>query len=648
MQRDGDTPGWGHLTLLGYTVEAEPTRPWTGLMLKRLVDFLNEYLRINAIRRMLGIVEVRPTEIVGLVGFAVLFAAFEGIGLSLLLPILQFAEGGSTAITDSPSVIWQAVSGVMQALHLPLTLPVLLAMAFTPILLRQVVFYLNAWYSAVVSNRITIRLRMDTLRTVMQADPEFFARRSVGDLVGVIMSQTGAAGAAILAVIRQVSIALLMLLYVAILFAISVPLTLTVIAFSLVVSFAVKRSLSRTRDFGLEAARISQAMMAKIVERMSLMRLIKLRNQEQAEEDRVEAYSERMCEIGVKQAKLSANIEVTADPLLMLSVFVTLYVGISLLGMTLAQLGLLIFVLSRLNAKLKEFNAGRQSISANIAGLIVVQETRGDAVASNRIRGGSLPFAGLHEELVLEHVGFAYPGFKEYGEDVAGPETPVLRDISVSIPAGSFTAIVGRSGAGKSTLAELLPRLRDATEGTIRYDGIDIKEYDVGSLRKGIGYLTQSAMLFHDTVRANLTYGLGHEPTDEEIATALEQAYATFVYDREKGIDGIVGERGSRFSGGECQRLGLARVLLEDTSVIVLDEPTSALDSESEGYIQKALRELHGKKTIIVIAHRLATVVQADQLLVVEDGCIVETGTHDELVSHDGPYHKLFQTQLIS
>ena len=609
---------------------------------------LAEYLRINAIRRMLSIVDVRTSEIAGLIAFAVVFAIFEGIGISLLLPILQYAEGGQTAILESSGPIWVALSGFMGYFSLSVTLPVLLAMAFVPILMRQVVFYFNTWYSAVVSSRIAIRMRMQTLDTVLDADPEFFARHSVGKLVGVLIGQTSAAGAAILAVIRQLSIALLMALYVAILLAISVPLTLVTLVFAVVVSGLVKTSIKRIRQFAVESAGISQEMMGKIVERMSLMRLIKLRDQKRAESDRIRGFSETMRVIGVKQARLGARIEVTADPLLMLSVFVTLFIGISVLGMTLAQLGLVLFVLSRLNGKIKEFNTGRQHISQNMAGLLLVQETTEEAIRSNLITGGTVPFEGLKHEIVLSEVTFDYPDSYSADGTLVSAGKAVLKGVSATIPAGSFTALVGRSGAGKSTLVELLPRLRDATGGTITCDGTDIREFQVGSLRKGIGYLTQSAMLFNDTVRENLIYGLDFEPTEEQIRAALEQAYATFVYDLPDGLETRLGDRGVRFSGGERQRIGLARVLLADTTVLILDEPTGALDSESEAFIQKALADLHGSKTIIVIAHRLATVVKADQLLVVEDGQIVERGTHEELVESGPVYKRLFETQLLA
>ncbi|MRR39295.1 ATP-binding cassette domain-containing protein, partial [bacterium] len=182
---------------------------------------------------------------------------------------------------------------------------------------------------------------------------------------------------------------------------------------------------------------------------------------------------------------------------------------------------------------------------------------------------------------------------------------------------------------------------------SVQLDGVDVRELDLASLRRGIGYLTQDPMLFNDTVRANLLYGMAELPDDSRIEGALRQAHAEFVYDLPDGLETRTSDRGIRFSGGERQRIALARALLADPTLLILDEPTSALDSESERQVQDALRELHGRTTVVVIAHRLATVMAADQLLVMEEGSIVQRGTHADLLSQDGAYRHLFESQLL-
>jgi ABC-type multidrug transport system fused ATPase/permease subunit len=616
-------------------------------MLRRTVVWLSDYLRITAMRRMFSFVDVHPSEIVVLIALAVLFAIFEGIGLALLLPILQYADGGQTAILESSGAIWRFIAWFMDTFHLPLTLPVLLLLAFIPILLRQAVFYVNTWYSAVVATRISMRLRVKTLDRVLNADPEFFARHSVGHIVGVVLSQTAVGGNAILAVIKLLSIALLLLLYVAILLALTVPLTLITLFFAIATSLALRANIRHIRHFGNVTANVTQDVYSTAVERFGMIRLVKLRDQKELESHSIIQLLDRLRLVDVRQARLGANIEVTVDPMLMLSVFVTLYVGIAVLGMTLPQLGLMLFVLQRLNVKVKEFNAGRQAISQNMGGLLLVNDLTREAETADTIHGGEVAFEGLRDRLVLSDVTFEYPDVRDSQGRLIFTGREVLNGVSLCVPAGSFTAIVGRSGVGKSTLVELIPRLRDVTGGAITFDGVPIAEFDVGSLRRGIGYLTQDPMLFNDTVRANLAYGLGRDPSEEEILSVLERAHAGFVRSLPDGLETLIGDRGVRFSGGEQQRLALARVLLEDTSILILDEPTSALDSESEAYIQDTLATLQGEKTIIVIAHRLSTVIKADQLLVIDDGRIVESGTHEELVNRPGAYRQLFSSQLL-
>lgn len=600
------------------------------------LKWLSQQLRIDAVRNVFSMVEVHAGEVWLLVGFATLYAFLDGVGLSVLLPVLQYAEDGTVSLGGT-SLIFTWPSYIARALGMPLNLVTLLMLAFVPVILRQIAMYLNAWYSALVSNRIAVRMRVGTYSNLMNADPEFFSRHSLGEFMGVVFSQTGTAGATVLQVMRLLAVVLQLVIYTTMLAFLSWPLTLMAAAAGWLVSQLVRGNMKRTNAFGRTVASITQTAYGSIAERIALARLVKMRAQEVPETSTVRVLSEQTAQANVSIAKLAAVIEVTADPLLMLAAFVTLYLGVAVLGLKLAALGMLLYVLTRMNGKVKEFNGVRQSISAGVAGMNLVKEMNAEAVAADSIQDGDAQFDGAREAIVLRDVSFAFP----HAEGVT------LKNIDATIAAGSFTALVGRSGAGKSTFVELIPRLRDASSGQVLIDGTDVRDFDLASLRRGIGYLTQEPLLFNDTVRMNLTYGLDRDVSEDQIVNALQRAHASFVMDLPEGLETNLGDRGVRFSGGERQRLAMARVLLDDPPVLILDEPTSALDSESERYIQESLATLHGSKTIIVIAHRLATVVAADQLFVLEDGAIVQQGVHDDLVTAEGPYKQLFESQLM-
>ncbi|EPX4144242.1 lipid A ABC transporter ATP-binding protein/permease MsbA [Vibrio vulnificus] len=228
-----------------------------------------------------------------------------------------------------------------------------------------------------------------------------------------------------------------------------------------------------------------------------------------------------------------------------------------------------------------------------------------------------------------------------------GAEKPALSHVSFDIPRGKMVALVGRSGSGKSTIANLFTRFYDVDSGEIQLDGVDVRDYELKNLRTQFALVSQNVHLFNDTIANNIAYAAGDKYSREDIERAAELAHAMeFISKMENGLDTVVGENGASLSGGQRQRVAIARALLRDAPVLILDEATSALDTESERAIQSALDELQKNKTVLVIAHRLSTIEKADQILVIDDGAVVERGSHSELIEKDGAYAQLHRIQF--
>jgi subfamily B ATP-binding cassette protein MsbA len=226
------------------------------------------------------------------------------------------------------------------------------------------------------------------------------------------------------------------------------------------------------------------------------------------------------------------------------------------------------------------------------------------------------------------------------------PDTPVLQGIDLTAEPGEVIALVGSSGAGKSTLVDLIPRFYDPQEGTVTIDGHDVRDVNLASLRRSLGIVTQEVILFHDTVRANIAYGLGDVPQDQVEAAARAANAHEFIAAMPEGYDTVIGDRGTRLSGGQRQRLSIARAILKNPPILILDEATSALDTESEQLVQEAIDRLVRDRTTFVIAHRLSTIRAADRIYALRDGRVVESGSHDELLAHGGLYADLYQLQF--
>jgi ATP-binding cassette, subfamily B, bacterial MsbA len=289
----------------------------------------------------------------------------------------------------------------------------------------------------------------------------------------------------------------------------------------------------------------------------------------------------------------------------------------------------LLLITAPLRRLVNVFGPLQQGIAAGESVFAVLDEPRESA-------GGTRALGRARGEVELRRVSFEY----------ATEKGAVLRDIDLRVPASTTLAVVGKSGSGKSTLVSLLPRFYDPTRGVVLLDGVDVRDYRLADLRRQVSLVSQDVVLFNDTIRNNIAFGMT-DANPGAVQAAAEAAYVLeFVADLPQGLDTVVGDRGTLLSGGQRQRIAIARALLKNAPVLVLDEATSALDTESERRIQGALDQLVRDRTTLVIAHRLSTVEGADRIIVMEDGRIVEGGSHAELLARDGSYAQLYRLQF--
>lgn len=520
---------------------------------------------------------------------------------------------------------------------------------------------LQRWYSARIGEGLIYDLRAQVFTHVLRQPIAFFTRAQTGSLVSRLNSDVIGAQQAFTSVLSSVvSNAVSLVLIVGAMATLSWQLTLAALA--LVPFFLVPARLMGRRLAGLSALQmnLNADMGSRMTERFNVAGalLVKLFGSPVREDSE---YAERAARVRDSGIRIAMNRTVFMVALGLVAALATAMVygfgGVMAVNglLTVGTLLALAALLARLYAPLTALSNVRVDIMTALVSFERVFEVLDlKPLIEEKQDAKSLPEGPL--EVQLESVAFRYPSADEVslaslettasGDRNAGE--PVLHDVSFVAQAGHLVALVGPSGAGKTTITSLVTRLYDPTSGVVRVGGMELTEASLESIHASIGVVTQEAHLFHDTIRANLAYARP-EATEAQMLEALRAAQIIRLIDAlPEGLDTVVGDRGHRLSGGEKQRLAIARLLLKGPRVIVLDEATAHLDSESEAAVQRALDAALTGRTSIVIAHRLSTVRGADQILVVEDGRIVERGRHAELLALGGLYADLYRTQFAS
>jgi ABC-type multidrug transport system fused ATPase/permease subunit len=525
--------------------------------------------------------------------------------------------------------------------------------------LDAVVGIAERWQSSKIGEGLILDLRRAVFGHVQRMPVAFFTRTRTGALVSRLNNDViGAQRAFTWTLSGVVSNVITLVLTLAVMLRLSWSITgLALILLPLFV-IPARRMGARLAHLQREAADHNAAMTTQMTERFSApgATLVKLFGRPAREEAEFGARAERVAEIGVRTAMgqwvfLTALSAVSA---LALALVYGLGGWLALRGRlepgTVVTLGLL---LTRLYAPLTALASARvDAMTALVSFERVFEVLDLEPIITEKPGAARMPDGPV--ALEFDDVHFAYPSAERVSlaslEEVATLDTrlgaEVLHGISFRVEPGQLVALVGSSGAGKSTIASLVPRLYDVDGGAVRLSGVDVRDLSFDSLRETLGMVTQDGHLFHDTIRGNLLFA-APEASDEELWDSLRKArLAALVESLPDGLDTVVGERGYRLSGGERQRLTIARLLLAKPRVVILDEATAHLDSTSEAAVQAALVEALAGRTALVIAHRLSTIRAADAIVVIEDGRVVEHGTHTQLLAADGRYADLYRTQF--
>ena len=498
-----------------------------------------------------------------------------------------------------------------------------------------VLMYWNTIFSTVISSSIYKDIVTDIYNKIQTLDMEYFSGKKTGDMMIRVMTDPSNINSIILEIFDMISEIIKVGLCLGIAFYIDFDLTLGVMVVTPILIITVRRYAKRLKRSGKHRQEALDSLNSKLQETLSGIRIIRAFATEDYEINNFKKKNANLKKIAVRSARYNAKANSIMEAmnyiiialLLMFSGYRVLRAKSFTPGDFITIVGAISSMYTPARRAMTRFN----SISVNMSSITRVSEIL-EEMPSIVNRENCIKFENFVSDITFENVDFKYRDSTE----------KILKNINLNVKKGETVAFVGNSGGGKSTLVNLIPRFFDVSSGSLRIDGIDIRDYEIKSLRKAIGIVPQETFLFSGTILSNIKYSR-RDATFEEIVEAAKQANAhEFIENLSDGYNTEIGERGVKLSGGQKQRIAIARAILENPQILILDGATSALDNESEKLVQDALEKLMEGKTTFVIAHRLTTIENSNKIVVIQKGEIKEVGNHNELLNKNGIYKALY------
>ncbi|WP_306058721.1 ABC transporter ATP-binding protein [Natronococcus wangiae] len=567
------------------------------------------------------------------IALSVVAALLEGVGLSFIMPIVEVAQ--ADAPTEEADGLLETFLLVYETLGIPFTLGYLVTGVAAVMTVRFTASFLVGWLGAAIQTKYVRYLQEEAFNKALEAEISYFDREGSDDILNAIVTQAEYAGSVVMHALRAIEQGLLAVIYLAIALFLAPLLTVIAAVFLGGMTILFKYVLDDGYSLGDKVAAAKEGIQSRAQAGTQGVREVKLFGMTDELQAGFNESAEQFEKNSIRVERNDSAITNYYQLMTAVSVFGLIYLALTFSSMTLAELGVFLFAMFKLGPKISNLNKYLYRIDSGLPHLIRTQGFIDELERSREPTNASRPVPASIDRVEFDDVRFRYDSNDE----------TVLRDVSFELDLDEFVAFVGPSGAGKSTIASLLARMYEPGRGDVRANGVPIDEFDVQQWRSRVSIVRQDPHIFNDTLRRNVTVGK-RNATRAEIERVCEIAQITeFLPELPDGYDTVLGDQGVKLSGGQRQRVAIARALLKEADLLILDEATSDLDTALERRVHEGIESMDRDYAMLVIAHRLSTVTNADRIYTMEGGEIVESGPHEELLSNSSTYSSLYSLQ---